>query len=91
MNGFISGLSMLFHQSVYLFSCQYHTVLVIITLCVFCFCFLSFLGTLLLHMEVPTLGVLTGAVAIGLRLSHNNTGSETHKRSTPQLMAMLDP
>ena len=27
MRGFISGLSMLFHWSVFLFLCQYHTVL----------------------------------------------------------------
>ena len=32
MRGFISGLSMLFHWSVFLFLCQYHTVLMTVAL-----------------------------------------------------------
>ena len=32
-----------------------------------------------------------GAVAIGLRQSHSNTGSKLHLQPTPQLTAMLDP
>ena len=32
-----------------------------------------------------------GAVAIGLRQSHSNVGSELHLQPTPQLMATLDP
>ena len=34
---------------------------------------------------------LTGAVATGLHQSHSNAGSEPHLRSTPQLVATLDP
>ena len=32
MHGFISGLSILFHWSVFLFLCQYHTVLMTVAL-----------------------------------------------------------
>ena len=32
-----------------------------------------------------------GAAAAGLHHSHSNTGSESHLRPTPQLMAMPDP
>ena len=32
-----------------------------------------------------------GAVAIGLRQSHSNTGSEQHLQPTPQLTATQDP
>ena len=32
VHGFISGLSILFHWSIFLFSCQYHTVLMTVTL-----------------------------------------------------------
>ena len=32
MHGFISGLSILFHWSIFLFLCQYHTVLMTVTL-----------------------------------------------------------
>ena len=32
MHGFISGLSILFHWSIFLFLCQYHTVLMTATL-----------------------------------------------------------
>jgi len=32
-----------------------------------------------------------GAVAAGLRQSHNNTGSEPRLQPIPQLMATLDP
>ena len=34
---------------------------------------------------------LIGAVAAGLRQSHNNLGSEPHLRPTPQLTATPDP
>ena len=52
--------------------------------------FLSFLGLLLWHMEIPRLGVLR-AVATGLRRSHSNARSEPSLGPTPQLMAMPDP
>ena len=32
MHGFISGLSIFFHWSIFLFLCQYHTVLMTVTL-----------------------------------------------------------
>ena len=32
-----------------------------------------------------------GAVATGLRQSHNNVGSKPRLQPTPQLMAVLDP
>ena len=57
----------------------------------FFFVFLSFLGPLPQHMEVPRAGRLIGAVAAGLHQSHSNTVSEPHLQPTPQLMAMLDP
>ena len=34
---------------------------------------------------------LIGAVAVGLRQSHNNVGSEPHLQPTPQFRAMPDP
>ena len=34
---------------------------------------------------------LIGAVAAGLRHSHNNMGSKPHLQSTPQVTAALDP
>ena len=33
VHGFISGLSILFHWSIFLFLCQYHTVLMTVALC----------------------------------------------------------
>ena len=32
MHGFISGLSILFHRSIFLFLCQYHTILMTVAL-----------------------------------------------------------
>ena len=37
------------------------------------------------------LGVEFGAIAVGLKYSHSNTGSELHVGFTPQLAAMPDP
>ena len=51
----------------------------------------SFFGPYLPHTEIPRLGVLTGAIAAGLRHSHSNTRSEPHLQPTPQLTATLYP
>ena len=42
-------------------------------------------------MEVPRLGVQSGATAAGLRHSHSKAGSEPHLQATPQLIATPDP
>ena len=42
-------------------------------------------------MEVARLGSQISAAAAGLHHSNSNVGSELSLRSTPQLMAMLDP
>ena len=55
------------------------------------FCLFAFLGLLLLHMDVPWLGGLIGAVASSLRQNHSNTGSEMCLQPTPQLTATLNP
>ena len=52
------------------------------------FVFLSFLGPLPRHVEVPR---QMGAVAAGLHESHSNVGSEPCLQPTPQITAMLDP
>ena len=55
------------------------------------FCFLSFLGPHLQHMEVPGLGGRIGAVAAGLHHSHSNPRSEPRLQPTPQLTATPGP
>ena len=54
------------------------------------FVFLPFLGPLLWHMEVPRLGGPIGAVAVSLRQSQSNAGSELRLQPTPQLAATPD-
>ena len=55
------------------------------------FFFSCFVGPHPRHMEVPRLGVKTGATAAGLHHSHSNVGSKLRLQPTPQLMATLDP
>ena len=43
------------------------------------------------HMEVPRLGVKSGATTAGLHQSHSNAGSKLSLWTTPQLTAMPDP
>ena len=45
--------------------------------------FFVFLGLCLWHMEVPRLGVLTGATAVGLYNSHSNARSKLLLQPTP--------
>ena len=58
---------------------------------IYLFIYLSFLGPLLWHMEIPRLGGLIGAVAASLCQSHSSTESEPHLPPTPQLKAPPDP
>ena len=48
------------------------------------------LGLHLQHMEVPRLGVESGAVAASLHHSHINARSEPHLQPTPQFMVTPD-
>ena len=50
-----------------------------------------FLGSYPWHMKVPRLEGWIGAVAVSLRHSHSNGGSELCLRPTRQLTATLDP
>ena len=71
-----------------------HPSLFIIQSCFFSFffsLFFVFLGPHQQHMEVPRLGVKSGAVATGLCHSHSKARSEPHMWPTPQLTAMLVP
>ena len=50
-----------------------------------------FLGPHPQHMEVPRLGVESGAVAAGLHHSHSHTRSKPRLQPTPQLTETPDP